>query len=981
MAGTPSVSKNNDPWNDDPLDRAIAEFLRAEAAGNSGSREEWLTRYPECASALSQFFDDREQVDQLLLPIRENVPAGKPAAVQGVGRNDVTAQETVDVTLTPPHFLGERYRTVRFHAHGGMGEIWLARDERIGRQVAVKRLRPGRDGEQARFQIEAQVTGQLEHPGVVPLHDLGFDVEGQPYYVMKFVQGHSLRESIADYHAHKSAAGWPRDLEFLRLLESFVSVCNAVAYAHSKGVLHRDIKPDNVMLGAFGETLLLDWGLAKSVGQPEMAASSRVRVSPGTSTATQDGAIVGSPPYMSPEGAEGHADNMDQRSDVYLLGATLYEILTGRPPRHGSSRWDIIDQARRSPPAPPRAIDRQVPKALEAICLKSMAFHKRDRYASPIALAEDVQRYLAGETVTAYRETASERLWRWVLRRRRALLRSAVAALILMLGIAAAWSYSSANQFAVREQARRDLADFYRHAEECQFLAASSDPLVERAPYYDPQRALRTGRKALVIADQWGERGERLPLTEERDDLRRTRFNLILLMALTTGQSSDTSDSNRDAVELIERAERIEGPTVGSTALRKRLVVRLGKSGAPHEEQRTTTNLGLASITTDDHFLRGELLRLAAVRPSDSSAEPTATISSRNDVEEAIREYRSALKLNPRHFWARFRLGRCLLALDQNQDAIEVLSGCVALRPDSPWSLSARGLAYALKGQQQEAMDDLERALSLDPDFRPAQLNRGVAHWLDGDLDRALNDFDRVLEPPDEQRLVEARFYRGQIYLQPSHLNLDQARAEFSAVIQRLPDFRAYWFRSQTHFLLNEVERGRSDIARYVSLKSGASGQAAELEIGKALRELAVQLPGAAHDAALGEAKNALTDWRVTHPNDAEALQHLGGVQDELGQREEAIKTYSLGLNHDSHGEQLLNMRGWAYVNQEQLDLARADFVKIIGRSPNNPAAHAGLGYVCALEGRSAAAREDAAIALLNGSNNYLILHQIACIY
>src|SRR5262245_25073152 len=496
MAGTPSVSNDNDPRKDNLLDQAIADFLRAEAEGTAGSRDEWLCRYPECATALAQFFDDRERVDELLLPVRENIPAANPVA----GPLDEANQETLDVALAPPHFHGERYRTVRFHAHGGMGEIWLARDQRIGRQVALKRLRPGRDRDQARFQLEAQVTGQLEHPGVVPLHDLGFDAQGQPYYVMKFVQGRSLRESIADYHAHKSAAGWPRDLEFLRLLESFVSVCNAVAYAHSKGVLHRDIKPDNVMLGPFGETLLLDWGLAKSIGQPEMAASSRVRVSPGTSTATQDGAIVGSPPYMSPEGAEGHADNMDQRSDVYLLGATLYEILTGRPPRGGSSRWDIIDQARRSPPAPPRNVDRQVPNALEAICLKSMAFHKRDRYATPSALAEDVQRYLAGEEVIAYDETPLEKLWRWVRRRRRALLRCAAIALMLALCMAVVWTYRTAHEYAAREQARRELADFQRDADECQFFAANSDPLVERAPYYDPQRALGVGRKALDIA-------------------------------------------------------------------------------------------------------------------------------------------------------------------------------------------------------------------------------------------------------------------------------------------------------------------------------------------------------------------------------------------------------------------------------------------------------------------------------------------------
>src|SRR5262249_11374702 len=160
------------------------------------------------------------------------------------------------------------------------------------------------------------------------------------------------------------------------------------------------------------------------------------------------------------------------------------------------------------------------------------------------------------------------------------------------------------------------------------------------------------------------------------------------------------------------------------------------------------------------------------------------TISNRKDVEEAIREYRLALQLDPRHFWGRFRLGRCLLALDESQEAVEVLSGCIALRPDSPWALSARGLAYALRWQQPEAMTDLERALSLDPDFRPARLNRGIAHWLAGDLPRALDDFDRVLDPPDEERLVEASFYRGQIHLQQGHFN--DAQTDFSNVLQRL---------------------------------------------------------------------------------------------------------------------------------------------------------------------------------------------------
>src|SRR5262249_30055411 len=155
---------------------------------------------------------------------------------------------------------------------------------------------------------------------------------------------------------------------FRGLLETFVDICNAVAYAHSKGVLHRDIKPENVMLGSFGETLVLDWGLAKVVGKPEQLVDQSVRLSGEASTATMDGSIVGSPVYMSPEGAEGRTDDIDETSDVYLLGATLYEILTAKPPRQGSSQWELIDLARKVRPAAPRKLDSSIPRPLEAVC-------------------------------------------------------------------------------------------------------------------------------------------------------------------------------------------------------------------------------------------------------------------------------------------------------------------------------------------------------------------------------------------------------------------------------------------------------------------------------------------------------------------------------------------------------------------------------------------------------------------------------------
>ena len=443
---------------DELLDQVIADYLRADAVGQAGEPQEWLDRYPTCAVGLAEFFDDRLRLGRVVSPAAQlDCSPGS----QHCARTDVVlasqfsaAVQTVDFAPDPPRLSASRYRPIRFHARGGMGEIWLTEDEHIGRQVAVKKLRAGRSGSHERFFAEAQITGQLEHPSIVPLHDLGLDESGQPFYVMKFIQGRRFREVIAEYHAQKTSSDWSKDLTFRQLLQTFVSVCNVIAYAHSKAVLHRDIKPDNIMLGPFGETLVVDWGLAKIIGHPEDPLDKSVRVSSSGSTATQDGAIVGSPLYMSPEVAHGITESIDQSSDVYLLGATLYEIITARPPRQGSSQWELIAMARHSQPAAPRKLDARVPRALEAICIKALAFEKHDRYPTPIALAEDIQRFLAGEPTTAYREPPLVAAWRRVRRHRFAIARGLVSLCLVMLVCFAFYGYRRAQLLSERERAR-----------------------------------------------------------------------------------------------------------------------------------------------------------------------------------------------------------------------------------------------------------------------------------------------------------------------------------------------------------------------------------------------------------------------------------------------------------------------------------------------------------------------------------------------
>ncbi len=353
------------------------------------------------------------------------------------------------------------YRPQRHHARGGLGEVLAARQEELGRLVALKRIRPERlhDAARRRFLREAEITAGLQHPGIVPIYAVGQDEHG-PFYTMPLVQGQTFEEAIEEFHrdeslSHDSGEG---SLRLRNLLQKFVNVCDTVAYAHDQGIIHRDLKPSNIMLGRYGETLVMDWGLAKRIDTEASDDEHPIEApsqssSPDALTAT--GAVLGTPRYMSPEQAKG--ETTGRASDVFNLGLVLYAILTGKS-AFDEARFPDLDSlraVRETAIVPPRQRDPSVPAALEAVCMKALSNRPEDRYDTPRALAGDLERWLADEPVSAWPEPATARARRFLRRYRAWMLPSAVALIAVSLGLAASLAAEGARNIALEKARRR----------------------------------------------------------------------------------------------------------------------------------------------------------------------------------------------------------------------------------------------------------------------------------------------------------------------------------------------------------------------------------------------------------------------------------------------------------------------------------------------------------------------------------------------
>ncbi len=654
---------------------------------------------------------------------------------------------------TVDHDLGRRarYTLTRVHGEGGLGRVYVAHDQDLNRDVALKELRPERAQAPEtwqRFFREAQLTGQLEHPNIVPVYEVGRrDGDGQPFYTMRLVRGRTLREALRDYHQRRRE-GRTDPLERPKLLNNFVSICNAVGYAHSRGVVHRDLKPDNVMLGGHGEVIVLDWGVAKVVGQADEGAGLPpvALTEQAQADATAAGRVLGTPAYAAPEQAEGRIDLIDARTDVYGLGSILFEILTGKPPHDAEDTAALLRRIAAAPPPRARAIDGSVPPALDAICARAMARDRRDRYARAEDLARDVERWLADEPVTAYREPLSARLWRRA-RRHRALVTSSVVLLLAGVAFLAALAVllegarertERARAEAERQRARADHN--FREARKAvdDYFTRISENKLLGLPHLEPLR-----KELLQKAREYYERFSR----EAADDPKVRADHATAVFRVAT------------ILELTGAHDEARGHYAQAIALYRAALADTG--GAP--AGRTTWRRLLGQCLND----------FGLARMQDGKMD---------EAEHLLAEARDTLETlvagNPRDIPARTALGRAYLNTGLWQSKVGQTQACV------------RTYEKCQKLQEEIVRDDPSRTDSR-ADLALTLMNLGSALAENGDTDRGLELYEGVRQKTEGLVRARADAIYYQRLLGSVHHNIGWLHRQLSRIDRALAAYQA----------------------------------------------------------------------------------------------------------------------------------------------------------------------------------------------
>lgn len=691
-------------------DSRILELVE-QALESNLTPEEVCAQCPELVADVRACLNECRDLDSVIERMFPSTPAPRlrsPRLTQGAPLPDIPGYEVLEV-------LG----------HGGIGVIYRARHLRLNRVVALKMLLSGEfasRAELARFRREAEAVAALQHPNIVQIHDVG-DVDGRPYFTMEFVAGGTLAQKLS---------GVPQPAQYSASLTQ--TLARAIHTAHLAGIVHRDLKPGNILLTSEGVPKISDFGLARHFGRP--------------TDVTLGPAMIGTPSYMAPEQVIGKPDSVGPSADVYALGATLYELLTGRPPFRGETATETQRQVVNEEPAAPSRLNAKVPRDLETICLKCLFKEPSRRYVTSAALADDLRRFEEGRPIQARPIGRAERSWRWTRR-------NPLAAALLLTALALVAVASGGGTWLVQQRAQHN-AELHRdvgraleesvgfrkgyHFREARELLETARQQVEPNGPNDLRRRVAQGLADLSLVEQL-DRARFRGLTFTSAELDRTSAEPLYALAFAQfgHEGEDTSavaarvrDSGVSA-ELVDAVD--DWASITTDRNRRKWLFAIARKADPDPEQNRFRQPDLWDAP-------GEVAQPIPQLNADKLSPRIATALARLLQTRGLRASTALTAVQarfPQDFWLNTELGHALFAANRPEEALGYVQSALALRPDSAPVRNAVGGVLQTIGRVDEAIEEYHKALAVDPKYAYTHYNLGEALRSQGKLDEAIS--------------------------------------------------------------------------------------------------------------------------------------------------------------------------------------------------------------------------------------------------
>jgi len=863
------------------------------------------------------------------------------------GTHPETSVETKASSSTVTGAEPKKYNIKDELGRGGMGTVYSAEDLSLDRRIALKTgIGSPNDSKVRRFIREAKITAKLEHPNIIPVHDHGINSKGEYYFTMKQVKGEELKE-ILDKLA-KGKRSYCAEYTLNKQLQIFNKILDGVGFAHSKGIIHRDLKPANIMVGEFGEVQIMDWGLAKDKSAEDIIADGEIEST--EKGLTMDGAVMGSPGFMAPEQADGRIEDVDEQSDIWSLGAILYNMLSFKNPVEGKSVRDIVTKTalgkiihlNKRLKASKKT---DVPKELESIAMKALSPEKEDRYQSATDFKQDINSHLENRPVSAHRHSLVQRISKWAQRHPTLAMSSSVASLFLIAGLGVAgFLYQKAEtarseadkaglakKLAEKEREvmkkekeemkdERDAAQLeVKGQQQCEAALNSLKFLKQDEDYYDAavsviNNAIKISenfwKPYLVLAKHqadFGRHEQAERLFKEANEIYRKQFNkdsveILFEAGMYYGLPTELGGRGLEnkALEYFKKANQADpDKTFGKLASLLGLVIE-SKIKPKKAEKNLSQATELSDILIKDKIAKSIdatwLSRAWAYGISTFTSYQSPVFSKFADFKKARHALCQVVDEEHGKIMIRTFLASVEADLGEFDTSIRILSNCMKIRRMT-YLLNNRGTVFHQKREFEKAISDFDEAIKSNPRNALYYYNRGSAHENKGELEKAITDYNQAIRLNPGFWLAYNN--RGLVYYQKGEF--EKAIMNYSKAIRLNPRFaEPYNNRGRVYQRRNELEKAITDFNEAIKI----------------------------------------------NPEFAEPYNNRGVIYKKQGELEKAIADYNTAIRLNPDYVEPYSNRGVIYYQKGEFEKAITDFNKAITLNPHYWQAHHNKAYV-----------------------------------